>query len=63
MYHVGGNFFLRRTTEGAIREEMGAVYWETDEGPVPKCIAFVRNVVMLFLALYRVFKSMEPLPF
>ena len=24
---------------------MSATYWEANEDPVPKCIAFVRNVV------------------
>ena len=36
-----------------IREDMNAICGE-DRDVVPLCIAFVRNVVVLFLALYRV---------
>ena len=32
-----------------IQEAMGATYWETDQDPVKKCIAFVRNVVNIVL--------------
>ena len=35
----------------------------TDRDPVPTCKVFVRNLVVLFLALYRVFNSMESLSF
>ena len=35
----------------------------TDQDPVSVCIAFVRNVVILFLALYRVFKSLAQMFF
>ena len=63
MYHVGGNLFLKiqhMVPKMIIPEEMMiATYWEVDQDPVPKCIAFVRNVVVLSLALYRVFKRME----
>ena len=38
-----------------ILEEMNTIFWEMDEDPVPKCIAFVKSVVVLFLALYCVF--------
>ena len=34
-----------------------------DRDPIPACKVFIRNVVVLFLALYRVFKSTEPLSF
>ena len=57
--------FLRHTTDGAIshsggneRQPLG-----TDQDPVTTCKVFVRNVVVLFLAFYRVFKSMEPVYF
>ena len=30
---------------------MGATYWGMDYDPVPKCKAFVRNVVMLWEVL------------
>ena len=33
---------------------------EMDRDPVPTCKLFVRNVVVLFLSLYSVFKSREP---
>ena len=32
---------------------MSATYWEADQNPVPMCIAFVRNVVNVVVALYR----------
>ena len=31
-----------------------------ERDPVPSCKVFVRNVVVLYSALYHVFKSMEP---
>ena len=34
-----------------------------DRDPVPTCKMFARSVVVLFLSLYRVFKSMELLFF
>ena len=43
---------------GNERQLMG-----TDRDPVPTCKFVVRNVVVLFLALYHVFKNMEPLSF
>ena len=45
-----------------IREEMSDIYRE-DRDLVPTSKVFVRNVVVLCLALYRVFKGMEPLTF
>ena len=56
MYHVGRNLFLniQQMLLLIIQKEMGASYWEIDKDLVPKCIAFVRNV-MLFLASYHVF--------
>ena len=35
----------------------------TDEDPVPTCIAFVGNDVMVFVAMHRVFKCIEPQSF
>ena len=65
MYHVGGNLFFKLTTYGAIdrsgRNERQLLGLDQDEVPTSK--VFVRKVVVLFLALYRVFKSMELLCF
>ena len=44
-----------------IRKDMDATYYETDQDQAIKYGAFIRNIVMLFLALCRVFKSLEPL--
>ena len=51
MYHVGENLFLniQQMAPGTIREDMSAIYWETDQDPVAKCIAFVRNAVDVVL--------------
>ena len=51
------NPFLKLTTDGSFDHSGGDErhLLETDLAPVPKCIAFVRNVAMLFL--YRVFVS------
>ena len=46
-----------------ILEEMSATFWGTDQYPVAKCVVFVRDDVMLFFDLYRVFKSMKWLSF
>ena len=57
--------FLKLTTDDSIDHSGGYERHQlgTDLDPVLMCIAFVRNDVMFFLALYRVFKSMEPLYF
>ena len=65
--HVGGKSFLnlQQMAPEIIRDEvMSATYCEVDQDPVPKCITSVRNVVVLFVALYRMFfKCREPLSF
>ena len=38
-----------------IREEMELHMLGTDQDPVPMSIEFISSVVMLFLALYRVY--------
>ena len=57
--------FLKFTEDSAIDHLGGneCHLFGTDQGPVSTCIAFVRDVCMLLLALYRVFKRMEPLSF
>ena len=64
-HHVGGKRFLD------LKQMAHFDYWggdechllRTDQNPVPTCKMIVKNVVVLFFALYRVFKSMEPLSF
>ena len=48
--------FLKHTTDGTIRHPGGNERHLVgkDRDPVPTCNAFVRNVVVLFLTLYRV---------
>ena len=46
-----------------IREEMIAICWERTEILFRRKKRLLGNAVVLFLALYRVFKSMEPLSF
>ena len=40
---------------------MSTIYWERTGDLVSTCKVVVRNVGVLFSALYRAFKSMEPL--
>ena len=42
---------------------LGTIYQRTDQQPASSSIGVVKNVVMLFLALFRLFKSMKPLSF
>ena len=52
------NFFsdIQQTAPLVIREEMSKRHLVgTDRDPVPTCKAFVGSVVVLFLALYRVY--------
>ena len=62
---VGGNIFVRHTTDSTIGHSGGneRQLLGTDRNSVQTCKVFVRNVVVLFLAFYRVLKSMEPLSF
>ena len=48
-----------------LRKNVNAERWRgellgIDRDPVTMCKVFVRNVVVLLLALYRVFKNMKP---
>ena len=54
MYHVGGNLLLniQQMAPWIILEDMGTTYCESDQDPASKCIVFIKNVVMLVLALY-----------
>ena len=55
MYLAGGTLFLIHTTDGAIGHSGGNVQHlvGTDRDPTYK--AYLRSVVVLFLALYRVY--------
>ena len=57
--------FLRHTTDNAIAHSGGneRQLLGVDRDLVPTCKVFVRNVVLLFFDLYRVFRSMELLSF
>ena len=63
MYDVRGNLFLdvrgnlfldvQKVAILIIREEMGVIYWGTDQDPIPKGIEFVRkccHVVLGFVS-------------
>ena len=66
MYHIGGNLFLKLTTDETINNsgENWLILLETDRNPVPTSIAFVRSCCFVVLTfLFRVFKSTEPLSF
>ena len=61
---VGGNLFsdIRQMALLVNREEISDICRESNKN-LFQLVVFVRNVFVLFLSLYRVFKSMEPLYF
>ena len=65
MYLIRGNLFSDTTTDGTIGHSEGNERQQlrTDRDLVRTGKAFVKNVVVMFLALYHIFKSMEPLSF